>query len=805
MGRIETRDKQFIIDGQPRLIIGGEIHYFRLKRSEWADRIAKLKAAGCNAVASYIPWLCHEPTEGEIDLTGRTRPELDLGAFIDLCRDNGLYFMARPGPFIMAEMKNEGLPYWVYTKHPEIVPVSWDGKLAPSRTVDYLAPGFLAETRHWYEAVMAVIQPRLHLNGGNIIAVQLDNEIGMLSWVTNAPDLTDQLLADFTGWLKNRYPVETLKTRYPFMLDNPIIRGEEIRSPKESFAAELMRDLGHYMRDRFARYIAALRGYAEEFGVKDVPFIVNVHGTDAGRGFSFPIGISQLYPAYTQSPGYLAGSDHYLGDLTISNFQDLYLINAFIDATNNPEQPLTSVEFEAGSGDYAGNYGGRYDPASVDFKTRMCVAQGNRFLNYYLFTGGINYMLDEPPHDGNDRISFTGERHGVAAPVNPEGELNYTYDRLSQTVHTLLAVEDKLAAMREERDPVLLGFIPDYYMTESKYPGSLHMREIVENLTAFRGPDAWEVAVKAMLLGGYRFGAVNVQDKPFDPQNCPVLVLPSAQYMDGGLQTRLVKYLNAGGQLLLYGQVPQFDMDGQPCTVLAGALGLTPTGTPQASTFYYLSLYSEGWFVPHTEQRTHVAQTFEPSRGEVLLRVVGTDEACGFDIAVGKGQAVVLSAAYTCDIDLFRKILEKLGAKAALRHDCPHNGIFMTASVSEEGERFLHLLNLDGFDKELRVTLGEKLLFEGKTLKLRAKTALLLPLEVDLGEVKIVYATAEIQERGEKSLEFRRSQPQDVIVLETDCEIEPGDDYEVKREGQRVVITSRKNALVDDRLTVKWR
>ena len=118
---IEIRNKQIRIDGEPRLIIGGEVHYFRLKREEWQDRLSKLKAANCNAVASYIPWLCHEPVEGEPDLEGRTRPELDLGAFIDLCRENGLYFLARPGPFIMAEMKNEGLPYWVYSEHPEAV------------------------------------------------------------------------------------------------------------------------------------------------------------------------------------------------------------------------------------------------------------------------------------------------------------------------------------------------------------------------------------------------------------------------------------------------------------------------------------------------------------------------------------------------------------------------------------------------------------------------------------------------------------------------------------------------------------
>src|SRR6476619_17839 len=55
---IEIRDKQILIDDKPRLLIGGEVHYFRLKRDEWQDRISKLKAANCNMVASYIPWLC---------------------------------------------------------------------------------------------------------------------------------------------------------------------------------------------------------------------------------------------------------------------------------------------------------------------------------------------------------------------------------------------------------------------------------------------------------------------------------------------------------------------------------------------------------------------------------------------------------------------------------------------------------------------------------------------------------------------------------------------------------------------------
>ena len=107
------------------------------------------------------------------------------------------------------------------------------------------------------------------------------------------------------------------------------------------------------MRDRFRRYVEALRGMAERRGVQDVPFLVNIHGTEGGSGEPFPIGISQLVDTYSGVP-VLSGSDHYMGDMTLSTTTDLYVINAFMEAVHGPDQPTTSLEFEAGSGDYGG-------------------------------------------------------------------------------------------------------------------------------------------------------------------------------------------------------------------------------------------------------------------------------------------------------------------------------------------------------------------------------------------------------------------------------------------------------------------
>src|SRR4051812_27204697 len=257
---IETVRRQIRIDGEPRIIMSGEVHYFRVARAEWGQRLDLLVEAGCDTGASYIPWIFHELPDGTIDVTGETRPERDIGAFIDLAAEKGLRFIARPGPFIMAELKNEGIPFRVYRDHPEVVPLGWDGEPVSSRTVDYLAPAFLEASGHWFDAIMPVLAPRLQPAGGPIIGVQLDNEVGMLAWVTNSPDLTDDLVTSLGAFLRERHG-----TAWPY----PVAPEDDgwaqaVRSPKEEWAGVLRLDLGLFMRRRFADYVAALRRMGEE-------------------------------------------------------------------------------------------------------------------------------------------------------------------------------------------------------------------------------------------------------------------------------------------------------------------------------------------------------------------------------------------------------------------------------------------------------------------------------------------------------------------------------------------------------------
>jgi beta-galactosidase len=208
--------------------------------------------------------------------------------------------------------------------------------------------------------------------------------------------------------------------------------------------------------------------------------------------------------------GVMSGSDHYLGDLTVGTVADLYVANAFMAATHGPDQPLTSMEFEAGSGDNGEDLSRLVPPEAVDLKLRLCAAQGNRLLNLYLFTGGHNPPLDVPVGDGNDRIAFTGHRHGFAAPIGPEGRENPSYAGAARGFTALRAAGDLLADADEEHDGLALGFVPDHYLTEYHHPASAVRAAQVADLERFRGMGPRDVLARALLLGGFSYPAVDL-------------------------------------------------------------------------------------------------------------------------------------------------------------------------------------------------------------------------------------------------------------------------------------------------------
>lgn len=156
--RIEVTSRYFERNGRPWFGIMGEFHFSRYNHQDWRRELAKMKAGGIAVVSTYLFWIHHEEIEGEFDFSGNN----NLREFVETCRELGLEVMLRIGPWVHGECRNGGFPDWIYQKTPA------------QRTNN---ERYLFYVRRWYQQVYAQVKGLMFHDGGNIIGIQVDNEL----------------------------------------------------------------------------------------------------------------------------------------------------------------------------------------------------------------------------------------------------------------------------------------------------------------------------------------------------------------------------------------------------------------------------------------------------------------------------------------------------------------------------------------------------------------------------------------------------------------------------------------------------
>ncbi len=157
-----TFDKNSLIVDDKRVFIrSGAFHYFRTPGAELAkDRFMKLKAAGYNTVDIYFNWNYHSKSEGEYDFEGIK----NVRKVLEVAKEIGLFVIARPGPFINAEVNAGGLPFWLL-KNKNVIPRNRIGSQY------YYSPEYMTFVSQWYDQIISVIK-----DFDNVIAFQIENE-----------------------------------------------------------------------------------------------------------------------------------------------------------------------------------------------------------------------------------------------------------------------------------------------------------------------------------------------------------------------------------------------------------------------------------------------------------------------------------------------------------------------------------------------------------------------------------------------------------------------------------------------------
>ena len=185
-----------IMDGKRVVPAMGEVHYSRIPADEWEAEVKKMKEGGVTIIATYVFWNHIEEQEGIFRWDGQR----NLRRFIEICQQEGLPVVLRLGPFCHGEVRNGGIPDWVFTKG--------------CKTRDE-NPVFLSYVERLYRQIFTQLQGLQWKDGGPVIAAQFDNEYrGRGEYLMALKQIATKIGFDLPFYTRTGWP--ELTTPVPF-------------------------------------------------------------------------------------------------------------------------------------------------------------------------------------------------------------------------------------------------------------------------------------------------------------------------------------------------------------------------------------------------------------------------------------------------------------------------------------------------------------------------------------------------------------------------------------------------------------
>jgi beta-galactosidase len=563
MKSINWDKKSYYLDSKSAFLVSGEFHYFRVPPKDWRARLSLWKEAGGNCVATYIPWILHEPAEGVFRF-GDT-PERDLEAFLRLCAEMEILVIVRPGPYVYSEIVNAGLPPWLLESYPSLLAHNIKGEPTANRmAASYLHPLFLEKAKKWYDMVCPVISKYCVSKGGPVAFAQVDNELGGVQiWASGGYDYNREAMGigveagRFPRFLEERYASaaamnQAWGTSFPsFAAAEPF--GGKAASDNDR---RRLKDYQDFYFGTIAEYADILRGWMVDNGI-DCDIVHNSPNPQSNTWFR--------ETRARLGKGFLLGSDHYYTldqNWPQNNPTPQYAARVFysFEMLRLMGYPPTVFEMPGGSLSFW--------PPILNEDARCCyflnLAMGMKGFNYYIFTGGPN-----PPGLGT-----TGAIYDYSASIGAAGEIRPLYQ--VQKEFGLFLKENGWLAAAERQADFNLGLCWEYARSEAYFSDG--RGSPVDG--RFTNTQAWDFTVKGILTTAFcsslspAFADLE-SDSILEDFSKPLIIASSAS-MAGDIQRRLVKFVELGGKLIIGPIFPDFDEKLNPCSVLRDFAGASP-------------------------------------------------------------------------------------------------------------------------------------------------------------------------------------------------------------------------------------
>jgi len=404
---LKVNNYYFTRNNKPFIPITGEFHFSRYPNKYWEESIRKMKAGGINIIATYVFWNIHEEKEGQFNWEG----DRNLRKFIELCAKNDIRAIVRIGPFCHGEIRNGGLPDWLFARPFSV------------RSND---PGYLAYVEHLYSEIGRQLQGLYFKDGGPVIGIQLENEYqhSAAPWALTYPGQpVDWTVADRDrGAVKEGVSVA------------------EANNPYAQFGNEHMR---------------VLKSLAEKAGII-VPFYTVTGWGNAAviENESIPVTAAYPYPTWVPTTSL---SSFYLYD-------DLQKKPDYSPVRYKPEDyPYFPAEIGGGM---TNNYSRRptIPPKSLDALINRFLGSGSNGLGYYMYHGGATPKGDSY-FFSDEAYAYPKVNYDYQAPIGQYGQIRSSFHRLKLIHYFLNSFGDRLAPMSIYLPETNAGITPDDTVT----------------------------------------------------------------------------------------------------------------------------------------------------------------------------------------------------------------------------------------------------------------------------------------------------------------------------------------------------
>lgn len=222
-GNIESRygvnTQYFTRDGEPYMVIAGEMHFSRTPRARWRETILKMRDCGINTVATYVFWNYHEENKGVFDFSGNK----DIAAFLRICREADMPCLLRIGPWCHGEVIRGGFPKRIQ-------------KMLKKRCDD---SKYLSEVREYWSGLYKEVAP--FMDGKTVIGIQLENEYtGSTEHIRTLRKIAEEIgfktpFFTMTAW-PSGYPDRDFLPMMGGYPDGPWNMGKKALKPNNRFA-----------------------------------------------------------------------------------------------------------------------------------------------------------------------------------------------------------------------------------------------------------------------------------------------------------------------------------------------------------------------------------------------------------------------------------------------------------------------------------------------------------------------------------------------------------------------------------------